>query len=615
MRVMREAFARPSVSRRNPERERLDMDSQTNNDNSQQSIPDSISVVRDCLFLLIGDLLLIQLLSFQTRSGIALLFPTLLFVWIWYDITQKILADNHKRKWARRALNLWGPIGILGDLVFAFGRWAEYDSVRLFSTVTEHSAHVQAASKGNTVLVVLAGLYLFAAILLIVAMSAMNESASERWFAHSSGTKQPQPSSESKSPPEGEPLAVKVNKKDLSQQASEHPEDDSSVVSMSNSVLESPTNDEVIINSESISARENNYPDKTTAKANRRFRCLLISFFVLVLVAGILWIVFANRQGVKAGYVRSVSLPGGVVMRFRGCPAGTFMMGSPDWEAGRDSDSETRHAVTLSSGFWIGETEVTQGQWRALMNGETIYSLVQKGLMDNTQYEFEKRKQTWREYIGKETDSDPKSICGDLSWDVPVYYVTWQEACRFCAILTEQERQAGRLPNGYEYRLPTEAEWEYACRAGTTTSLPNGKEIEIFGERNAPALNSIAWYAGNSSVDFYGRGWNSDNWKEKQFPGGFAGPHQVMTRQPNNWGIYDMVGNVFEWCLDRDCPISNVPMIDPVGNDSSVRDRIVKGGGWIKPAKWCRPSSRGHVDPAYRDNWLGFRVALAPIRN
>ena len=552
------------------------MDKPDNSENCKPSMPASISTVRNCLFWLIGDLLLIQLLSFQTRSGIALLLPTLLFVWIWFDVTQKILADKRKRKWARRALHFWGALGILGDLYFALGRWAEYDSARLINAATKHGTSIQVANNGNGVLVVLAGLYLLAAILLIVAISAVNNSMSKQWIDPDSGTlplpsSPPQSSSTSESLQEEEPLMVEF-------------------------IDDIPTKQHS--GKRGVAYKNNSTPKPF--KNSKRHQVFPILLPVLILGTGIVCLVFAGMQDIKAGSVRSVTLPGGVSMRFRRCPAGTFMMGSPDWEAGRNDNVETRHSVTLSDGFWIGETEVTQGQWKALMNGETIYALVQKGLLDNRCYQFvENESQTWRDYMGYRIDADPKSVCGDLSWDVPIYYVTWQEACRFCAILTAQERQAGRLPKGYEYRLPTEAEWEYACRAGTTTSLPNGKEIEIYGERNAPALNTIAWYAGNSSMDFYGRGWDTSNWKEKQFPGGYAGPHQVMTKQPNNWGIYDMIGNVFEWCLDKE-------------DDSS--NRIVKGGGWKMSVKWCRPSSRGHIEPAYRDNWLGFRVALAPVQ-
>ena len=297
-------------------------------------------------------------------------------------------------------------------------------------------------------------------------------------------------------------------------------------------------------------------------------------------------------------------------MTMKWCPAGTFTMGSPESEEGRDA-SETQHQVTITKGFWMGETEVTQGQWKRLMDNETIVDLVRKMLMDDTEYMIIDRKQTMRTTLNKSKYDDPQGMCGDVSDDMPVYWVSWNDAVRFCRKLTAKERAEGRIPDGYEYRLPTEAEWEYACRAGETASLPNGKNIRILGAKNAPALDDIAWYGGNSSEGFYGRGWDTSNWTEKQYPGGRAAAREVKGKRPNNWGLYDMIGNVWEWCEDwyGDYPYGSA--IDPTGAKSGVF-RVLRGGSWRIDALYCRSARRATDDPGWRDNHLGFRVVLAP---
>ena len=150
----------------------------------------------------------------------------------------------------------------------------------------------------------------------------------------------------------------------------------------------------------------------------------------------------------------------------------------------------------------MGETEVTQRQWREVMDGETVLDLAKKGLMDDTQYMIAGRRQTLREYWKMKKDDDPALRCGAVGDNLPVYNVSWHDASDFCKRLTAVDKAANRLPDGYAYRLPTEAEWEYACRAGTTAALPNGKNIFRFWSNNAPELDDIAWYGGNSSMDF-----------------------------------------------------------------------------------------------------------------
>jgi formylglycine-generating enzyme required for sulfatase activity len=181
--------------------------------------------------------------------------------------------------------------------------------------------------------------------------------------------------------------------------------------------------------------------------------------------------------------------------------------------------------------------EVTQGQWEALMG------------------------------------SNPSNFKGA---DLPVEQVSWTEAMEFCRKLTERERAAGRLPEGYAYTLPTEAQWEYACRAGTTGNY-------------AGDLNSMGWYAHNS--------------------GNMT--HHVGQKQANAWGLFDMHGNVWEWCLDWYSIYPGGSVTDPIG-PSSGTNRVNRGGSWSYTALSCRSATRSWYAPGTRLNTLGFRVALAP---
>ncbi|MFP4309678.1 MAG: SUMF1/EgtB/PvdO family nonheme iron enzyme, partial [Desulfococcaceae bacterium] len=196
--------------------------------------------------------------------------------------------------------------------------------------------------------------------------------------------------------------------------------------------------------------------------------------------------------------------PGKVLeLRFAHIPAEEFTMGSPEDEPGR-YDDERQHLVRLTKDFWMQTTEVTQGQWEAVMG---------------------------------ENPSNFQN-CGA---ECPVERVSWNDAKEFIDRLNE-------LDSKNRYRLPTEAEWEYSARAGTETALYNGP-IEILGDRNAPALDPIAWYGGNSGVEYEG-GWDSSGWPEKQYGHQRAGTHPVGLKEPNPWGLHDMIGNVWEWCSD-----------------------------------------------------------------
>ena len=211
-------------------------------------------------------------------------------------------------------------------------------------------------------------------------------------------------------------------------------------------------------------------------------------------------------------------------------PAGEFLMGSPETEPGRQDNSELQHQVTLTKPFLLGVHEVTQGQWQAVM-GTT----------------------PWK---GKKSIKE-----GD---DYPAMSVSWQDAVEFCRQLSEKE--------GLEYRLPTEAEWEYACRAGTTTAYSFGND--------ASELDEYACYM---------------SWGRANAPAG-ARPsaHSVGQKKPNPWGLYDMHGNLWEWCSDwyGDSPSGGVT--DPAG-PSSGSSRVECGGSWHRGAGNCRSAARGRV--------------------
>jgi formylglycine-generating enzyme required for sulfatase activity len=249
---------------------------------------------------------------------------------------------------------------------------------------------------------------------------------------------------------------------------------------------------------------------------------------------------------------------------------GTFVMGSPPAEGGR-SDESPQTRVTLTKGFWLGRFEVTQGQWQALMG------------------------------------SNP-SIFQNAGANAPVENVLWDHAMEFCRRLTERERAAGRLPPGYAYTLPTEAQWEYACRAGTT-SVNYAGSLTIYGANNAPDLDAIAWYGGNSGVGYEG-GFNTSAWPEKQYAYVWAGTHPVGQKRPNAWGLHDMLGNVWEWCADwyaSGYPGGSVS--DPAGPAFGT-DHIYRGGSWYDMAVFFRSAFRGGVAGGY--GIQGFRLALAP---
>jgi formylglycine-generating enzyme required for sulfatase activity len=265
---------------------------------------------------------------------------------------------------------------------------------------------------------------------------------------------------------------------------------------------------------------------------------------------------------------------------------GTFMMGSPVSEAGRHED-EAQFRVTLTHGYWMGATEVTVAQWREVM-GEDLRGHLAKVIKDDTLYDFAGKKQTIRAFMNMTLDGDIGRYLANEDGALPMYFTSWNDAIEYCSRLTDRERKAGRLPAGYQYTLPTEAQWEYACRAGGT-------------EATYGAVDKIAWYGTNSTEGYSG----------KSLGRTVAGPRSVGGKQPNAWGLYDMAGNLWEWCLDWYGPYPTGSAVDPAGPATGVY-RVNRGGSWGSGATAERSANRATNPQAEASAWRGFRVALAP---
>ncbi|MEK7677778.1 MAG: formylglycine-generating enzyme family protein [Verrucomicrobiota bacterium] len=234
-------------------------------------------------------------------------------------------------------------------------------------------------------------------------------------------------------------------------------------------------------------------------------------------------------------------------------PPGTFRMGSPTNEVDRGDNEGPQTAVTISRGFWMGKYEVTQGEYLAVMGSNPSWFSTNHGCAE------------------------------DLSR--PVEMVTWDDATNYCAKLTQRERAAGRIPTDSVYRLPTEAQWEYACRAWTSTRFSYGDDL---GYTN---LTNYAWYLNNSG-DM---------------------THPVGQKLPSPWGLYDMHGNVWEWCQDWYGDYASAIALDPQG-PATGSCRVHRGGSWAfrtDRSGNCRSADRGCEWPGIGGSPVGFRVVLA----
>lgn len=255
-----------------------------------------------------------------------------------------------------------------------------------------------------------------------------------------------------------------------------------------------------------------------------------------------------TRELAQPGQVRQVE---GMTMCW--CPPGEFVMGSPITEADRRSD-EGPVAVRLARGFWMARYEVTQAEWQRV--------------------------------VGAFPDRPPTAQFG-IGDNVPMYWVNYHEAEDFCARLTRRARSSGAIQQSETFRIPTEAQWEYACRAGTTTATAFGNTLTV---------------------------------TQANLLGGPARAVDVGRYQANVWGLHDMHGNIFEWC--RDWYHSTLPGgVDPDLSDrrgSPNRDgsysRTRRGGAWNDPTMYCRSACRSRYEPDRRSDHIGFRVMLEHAR-
>jgi len=188
--------------------------------------------------------------------------------------------------------------------------------------------------------------------------------------------------------------------------------------------------------------------------------------------------------------------------------------------------------------------------------------------------------------------------------------VSWDDCMtRFVEGLNKEFLERFPWDERGNFGLPTEAQWEFACRAGTQMAVYAG-EMRIEGGNNAPVLDDIAWYGGNSGVDFeLAVGSDSSDWTYKQYEHTKAGSLPVRQKHPNAWGLYDMLGNVWEWCLDGLRRYSSNQQVDPRGPTDLNGHRVCRGGSWRSSAGRVRGAARFVTDPDYRYGDLGFRLA------
>jgi formylglycine-generating enzyme required for sulfatase activity len=258
-------------------------------------------------------------------------------------------------------------------------------------------------------------------------------------------------------------------------------------------------------------------------------------------------------------------------------PAGSFLMGS---EFGEE-DERPVHRVEFKRPFWLAKTELTNEQFEQYLQFKNLYT----------------EQPSATPTVEEQKNLEKNEIAMPQGADYPLVYINWNDALEFCEWLTKKERRRGRLPEGYIYTLPTEAEWEYACRAGTEGDY-------------AGRVNDMGWHKGNSSPRI----------------------NAVGQKKPNAWGLYDMHGNVWEWCIDEwyatyvHAPVNgsqrgdalneygvDQSRIDEPGNRIRLHNpdyRVVRGGSWSYPAAACRSANRYYHRPDFELNYLGFRPVL-----
>jgi formylglycine-generating enzyme required for sulfatase activity len=316
-----------------------------------------------------------------------------------------------------------------------------------------------------------------------------------------------------------------------------------------------------------------------TSRASWRRLGLLLAGIAGVLLLGVVLGVTVRPGGpsrATQGADQSRRFTNTLGMEFALIPAGRFKMGSPETELDRRDDEGPQHDVTIAQPFFLGIHEVTVGQFRVFVEKSGYQTLPESSGQGAQGYD--KATQTW--------PSDPARTWRNPGWPQsdrdPVVCVTWQDARAFCEWLSLQENRT--------YRLPTEAEWEYACRAGTTTPFAFGASLSSF--------------QANFNGEFpYGADAGRGPYQER--------PVSVGSYQPNPFGIHDMHGNVTEWCADGYQDYGAAPQTDPHGPLSSEY-RVHRGGSWFHQGQLARAAMRGKKWPDVAFSFLGFRVACKP---
>lgn len=240
-----------------------------------------------------------------------------------------------------------------------------------------------------------------------------------------------------------------------------------------------------------------------------------------------------HRREASTATMRTVELTPGVTMTFVQIPPGSCIIGSAPDAFGHRPDESPQRAVQIPQALWVGQTEVTQRQWQALEG------------------------------------NNPSWYPGD---ELPVNRISWYDANDFCRRLSAKY--------GCVARLPTEAEWEYICRAGTQTPYPFGEDATDAAE--------YGWFQGDS---------------QRQ-------PNPVAQKKPTRWGLYDIHGNVWEWCADH-YALSLEPIDETMLQDEMVQThRVLRGGSWFEPVDWCRCASRIGRPGSMRSGYIGMRVIV-----
>ncbi|KPA14223.1 serine/threonine protein kinase [Candidatus Magnetomorum sp. HK-1] len=262
--------------------------------------------------------------------------------------------------------------------------------------------------------------------------------------------------------------------------------------------------------------------------------------YITIISNGNAWYKIAEYAAASSSSENQTYICNSLGMTFRLIPSGTFVMGSPLDELGRGSN-ETQYTVTISEPYYIQTTEVTQGQWKAVMG-------------------------------------DNPSSFTDCGLNCPVETISWEDAQTFITVLNA-------MGDG-SYTFLTEAQWEYAARAGSNKAFANGEILNTMTDSN---LDVMGWYYSNSG----------------------STPHAVAQKQANVWGLFDMHGNVNEWCSDWYGDYPDISVTDP-GGASSGSYRVHRGGSWPNYAQYCRSAKRASYSPGNRGTSLGLRLSRTP---